>query len=53
MTYWRIIVGKNIDGNLEYEVSDGDVGERSCSFDFKTFDEAKKCMVKLNEEQAR
>ena len=45
---WRIIVGKDIDGNLEYEVSDGDVGERSCSFDFKTFNDAKEYMDKFN-----
>jgi hypothetical protein len=50
---WRIIVGKDIEGNLEYQVSDGDVGERTESCDFKTFDEAKKCMVKLIEEQSR
>ena len=45
---WRIIVGKDIDGNLEYQVSDGDVGERTESCDFKNFNDAKEYMDKLN-----
>lgn len=47
--HWRIIVGKDTNGNIEYQVSDGDVGERSTSYDFKIFINAKKCMEKLNE----
>ena len=47
--HWRIIVGKDTNGNIEYQVSDGDVGERSTSHDFKIFINAKKCMEKLNE----
>lgn len=48
MNYWRIIVGKDIEGNPEYQVSDGDVGERTESCDFKTFNDAKEHMDKLN-----
>ena len=50
---WRIIVGEDIDGNLEYQVSDGSLGERSCSFDFKTFNDAKEYMDKLNKKGDR
>ena len=46
---WIIIIGKDCNGDTEYQVSDGDVGERSCSFDFKTFDEAIKYRDELND----
>jgi len=46
---WKIIVGKDTNGNTEYQVSDGDVGERTISYDFKIFIDAKKCMEELND----
>ena len=47
--FWIVIIGKDSTGDTEYQVSDGDVGERSCSFDFKTFDEAIKYRDELND----
>ncbi len=49
--YWRIIVGKDIEGNLEYQVSDGSLGERTESYDFKTFNKAKEYMEELNDQK--
>jgi len=43
---YRIIKGKSIDGEIEYQVSDGRVGERTISYDFKTLKEAQKYVKK-------
>ena len=48
---WRIIVGKDIDDTIEYQVSDGDIGERTESHDFKIFKDAKKLMEELNNDK--
>ena len=34
----------------EWQVSDGPVGERSCSYDFNTKEEAEKFLERLNED---
>ena len=47
---WRIIKGRSIDGNVEYQVSDGDVDERTESYDFSSLNDAKIMLDKLNKE---
>ena len=42
----KIIKGKSISGEREYQVSDGRVGERTKSYDFKTLKEAQKYVKK-------
>ena len=45
---WRIIKGTTIDGQgIEWQVSDGDVGSRSTSYDFLTLKEAENYLSKL------
>ena len=45
---WRIIKGTTIDGKgIEWQVSDGDVGSRSTSYDFLTLKEAENYLSKL------
>ena len=46
---WKIIEGKSPEGKVEYQVSDGDVGERTISYDFSNKQEAIEC---CNEENA-
>ena len=47
---WRIIKGKSPEGKVEYQVSDGDVGERTISYDFSNKQEAIECCKKENED---
>ena len=47
---WRIIKGKSPEGKVEYQVSDGDVGERTFSYDFNNKQEAIECCKKENED---
>ena len=47
---WRIIKGRSIDGNVEYQVSDGDVDERTESYDFSSLNDAKIMLNELNKE---
>ena len=45
---WRIIKGTTINGQkIEWQVSDGDVGYRSISYDFLTLEEAENYLSKL------
>jgi len=50
MSKWRII--RNDLGNdiTEYQVSDGDVGERTVSYDFDSIYEAVDCLLELERE---
>ena len=41
MTDWLIVYAPDID---EWQVSDGPVGERGVSYDFKTREEAEECL---------
>ena len=47
---WLIIKSENGDGKFEYQVSDGEVGKRTVSYDFHTFAEAKNCQQEFIEE---
>ena len=47
---WRIIKGRSIDGSIEYQVSDGDVDERTESYDFSSLNDAKIMLDELNKE---
>jgi len=47
---WRIIKGRSIDGNVEYQVSDGDVDERTESYDFSDLSDAEMMLKELNRE---
>ena len=47
---WRIIKGRSIDGSIEYQVSDGDVDERTESHDFSSLNDAKIMLDELNKE---
>ena len=47
---WRIIKGRSVDGSIEYQVSDGDVDERTESYDFSSLNDAKIILYKLNKE---
>ena len=47
---WRIIKGRSVDGSIEYQVSDGDVDERTESYDFSSLNDAKIMLDKLNKE---
>ena len=38
---WIIVKSKMRDGTFEYQVSDGKVGERTVSYDFKTLAKAR------------
>ena len=45
---WRIIEGTTIDGQgIEWQVSNGDVGSRSISYDFLTLKDAENYFSKL------
>jgi len=38
---WTIVIGETVDGSrVEYQVSDGEVGERTVSHDFENYDDA-------------
>lgn len=45
---WRIIVNKLAYGEIEYQVSDGSMGKRTISYDFKYLWEAKLKCKELN-----
>ena len=47
---WRIIKGRSVDGSIEYQVSDGDVDERTESHDFSSLNDAKIMLDELNKE---
>ena len=51
MIMWKIIKGRNINGDIEYQVSDGDVDERTESYDFTNLNDAKIMLDKLNKER--
>ena len=44
MSKWRIIKNDLGNGTTEYQVSDGDVGERTVSFDFDNIYDAEDCL---------
>ena len=45
---WRIIKGRSVDGSVEYQVSDGDVDERTESYDFSDLSDAEMMLKELN-----
>ena len=47
---WLIIKSVMKDGTFEYQVSNGEVGKRTVSYDFDTLTKAKKCQQKLIKE---
>ena len=47
---WRIIKGRSVDGSVEYQVSDGDVDERTESYDFSNLSDAEMMLKELNRE---
>ena len=47
---WRIIKGRSVDGSVEYQVSDGDVDERTESYDFSDLSDAEMMLKELNRE---
>ena len=47
---WRIIEGRSVDGSVEYQVSDGDVDERTESYDFFDLSDAEMMLKELNRE---
>jgi len=51
MIKWRIIKGISVQGKTEYQVSDGDIGERTISYDFDNIIDAEKCLHEENEEE--
>ena len=46
---WQIIKGVSVLGKKEFQVSDGEIGARTCSHDFSTLKEAKDKLKKLEE----
>jgi len=47
---WRIIKNDMGDGKIEYQVSDGDIGERSVSYDFDNLLDAENTLKLILEE---
>ena len=47
---WQIIKQTSVQGVVEYCVSDGQVGERTFSYDFSTLKEAKEWLKRLEED---
>ena len=47
---WRIIKERSVDGSVEYQVSDGDVDERTESYDFSDLSDAEMMLKELNRE---
>ena len=47
---WRIIKGRSVDGSVKYQVSDGDVDERTESYDFSDLSDAEMMLKELNRE---
>ena len=44
---WTLVTGFSRDGNVEYQVSDGVMGERTTSYDFDNLPDAMKCLDEL------
>ncbi len=47
MSKWRIIKNDLGNGTTEYQVSDGDVGERTVSYDFDNKLDAEDCLYEI------
>ena len=47
---WRIVESDMGNGKIEYQVSDGDVGQRCCSYDFDNLADAESTLNLLLEE---
>ncbi len=47
---WRIIKEKLSNDKIEYQVSDGDIGERTLSYDFDNLNEAESCLYDITKE---
>jgi len=45
---WKIIKAEDGNGNIEYQVSDGDVGQRTISYDTACIKEANKILEEEN-----
>ena len=50
-TNWVIIKQESVQGVVEWTVSDGPVGERTFSYDYKTLAEAKEQLILKLKEQ--
>ena len=48
---WRIIKNNLGNGTTEYQVSDGDVGERTISYDFDNRLDAEECLYTIEKEE--
>ena len=51
MSKWRIIKNDLGNGIIEYQVSDGDVGERTVSYDFDNILNAEDCLYEIEREE--
>mgnify|MGYP001196039497 CR=1 FL=1 len=52
MNKWRIIKINLGDGTTEYQVSDGDVGERTVSYDFDNKLDAENCLHDIEKRES-
>ena len=48
---WTLVTGFNSDGNVEYQVSDGAMGERTTSYDFDNLPDAIECLIELERKE--
>ena len=48
---WTLITGLNNDGNVEYQVSDGAISERTISYDFDKLSDAIECLIELERKE--
>ena len=53
MKMWKIIKAEDSNGNIEYQVSDGDVGQRTISYDTACIKEASKILEEENGQKQR
>ena len=51
MIKWRIIKSNLGNGIIEYQVSDGDVGERTVSYDFDNKLDAENCLYDIERKE--
>ena len=51
MIKWRIIKSNLGNGIIEYQVSDGDVGERTVSYDFDNILDAEDCLYEIERKE--
>ena len=51
ITKWRIIKSNLGNGIIEYQVSDGDVGERTVSYDFDNKLDAENCLYDIERKE--